>query len=114
LDEVRLAEAGAAVDEERIEGTARIFGNRLRRRERELVRFADDECLEAIPRIEDGERKLDRWRRRTGGWASVGRRLGVGGEMGVDPVEGDFVESRATQLSVPLTNLLDELGGSAL
>ena len=50
FDQVRLAEAHAAVDEERVVVVARLVGDRLRRRVRELVARADDEVVEGVLR----------------------------------------------------------------
>jgi len=59
LHQVRLAEAGRAVDEQRVVGLSRRFGDGVSRGGGELVRFADDERLEGVALVErrrgDGE-----------------------------------------------------------
>ena len=52
LQQMRLAEAGAAVDEERVVGLRRRFGDRERGRVREAVRRADHEGVEGVLRVE--------------------------------------------------------------
>ena len=52
LQEMRLAEPGAAVDEERVVRLRRRFGDRERRCVREAVRRADDEGVEGVLRVE--------------------------------------------------------------
>ena len=49
--EVRLAEARRAIDEERVIGRARRFGNGARRRDSEPVGGADDEVFKTEPRV---------------------------------------------------------------
>ena len=58
LHQVRLADSCCAVDEERIEVATRRFGNRERRRSRELVGFSDDEVVERVLRVEQGPRRV--------------------------------------------------------
>jgi hypothetical protein len=69
LEEMRLAEAHAAVDEEGVVRLGRGFGDRQASRLRELVRRADDEGLKAVSRIEVR-------RRRRGGRRRYGRQRG--------------------------------------
>ena len=52
LKEMGLAEAGAAVDEERVVGLRRRFGHGQRGRVREAVRRADHERVERVLRVE--------------------------------------------------------------
>ena len=52
VQQVRLAEADSAVDEQRIVGARRELGDRLTCGLRELVGRAHDECVECVPRIE--------------------------------------------------------------
>jgi len=49
---VGLAQAGAAVDEQRVVGPARRFHHGQRRGVREGVRRTDDEILEGVPRVQ--------------------------------------------------------------
>ena len=98
LDQMRLAEAGAAVDEERVERAAGILGDRLRRRAGELVRFADDERLEPVPRIEDRERELVARRRRPASGTSSTAVSGVDDEVDLDALGRDLVEDGADLL----------------
>src|SRR5437899_11139475 len=53
---MRLAEAGSAVDEERVVGLARRLRHRVRRGGGELVRLADDEGLEGVALVEGSRR----------------------------------------------------------
>ena len=54
VDQVSLAEADAAVDEERVVGGAGTLGDLDRGRARELVGLAGDESVERESRIEPG------------------------------------------------------------
>src|SRR3954465_880709 len=58
MQQMRLADAGWAIDEERVVGLAGKLGHREGRRVREAVRVADDELLEAVLRVEAGRRRL--------------------------------------------------------
>jgi hypothetical protein len=76
VHQVRLAEADAAVQEERVVGARRRLGDRARGRVRELVRGAHDERIEGEARAQDeGARR--RRRGRAGGQRQGS--LGVGG-----------------------------------
>jgi hypothetical protein len=50
--EVRLAEAGAAVDEQRVVHRPRRLRDRVRGRRREPIGRADDEVVEPVPTVE--------------------------------------------------------------
>jgi hypothetical protein len=52
VQEVGLAEAGLAVDEQRVVGAARVFGDGTRRGVGERVRLTDDEGVEGELGIE--------------------------------------------------------------
>ena len=52
VHQVRLAETDAAVDEQRVVGSRRCFGDRATGRVRELIRGSDDEGVEGVARIE--------------------------------------------------------------
>jgi hypothetical protein len=52
LQKVRLAEPGASVDEERVVGLSRSFGDRERGRMGEAVRGADHERVERVLRVQ--------------------------------------------------------------
>ena len=67
VQQVGLAQAGVAVDQQRVVGLARRLGDRDRGRVREPVGRADDEGLEGVLRVEPG---LERGRR-----ARAARRL---------------------------------------
>ena len=54
---MRLAKSDATVDEQRVVGTRRRFGNRPARRMRELIRRADDERVEGVTGIEAAGRR---------------------------------------------------------
>ena len=52
LHQVGLAHADAAVEEERVVGFRRTFGDRLAGGVGELIAAADDECVEGVARIQ--------------------------------------------------------------
>ena len=54
VEQVRLAEAGGSVDEQRVVRTGRCFSDAQRRRQGELVGRALDEGVEGVPGIETG------------------------------------------------------------
>ena len=54
VEQVGLAEAGVAVDEERVPGVARLLGHRVGGGEGEAVRLADHEGLEDVARARAG------------------------------------------------------------
>ena len=60
VQEVGLAEAGVAVDEERVVGLGRCLGHGDRRGVGESVGSADDEVVEAVLRVEPRVRAI-RW-----------------------------------------------------
>ena len=62
LHQVRLAESGRAVDEERVVRLAGGFGDRVRGRGGEFVRFADDERLKCVALVERRRRNGRRGR----------------------------------------------------
>ena len=66
VHQVRLAEADAAVDEERVVGQRRRLGDGAAGRVGELVRRADDEGVEGVARVQAlrGDRRRFRHRRR--------------------------------------------------
>ena len=55
VHQMRLAETHAAVDEQRVVGARRRFGDRAAGRVRELVRRADDERVEGVAGAEAAE-----------------------------------------------------------
>ncbi len=58
MHQVRLAEADAAVEEQRIEGHDAAFGDTARSRVREFIGLADDEAFEGEARIERRAREI--------------------------------------------------------
>lgn len=52
VHEVRFAQAGVAVKEQRVERLADALGNRKSRRVRKLVAFADDKAFESVARVD--------------------------------------------------------------
>ena len=55
VQQMGLAEAGRAIDEQRVVAAARCFGDARGSRERELVRLTLDEGVERVARVESGE-----------------------------------------------------------
>jgi hypothetical protein len=106
LDQMGLAEAGAAVDEERVERAGGVFGDRLRGGVRELVGTADDERGEAVARAEDGVGELV-FRRGDRNGEVVGGEGGVDDEMDLKTLGGDLVEDAANLGAETLPNLVD-------
>ena len=60
VEQVRLPEAGAAVQVERVVADARRLGDGVRRRRRQPVRRADDEIGEGVLRVQSLERRSHR------------------------------------------------------
>ena len=60
VQQVRLAEAGLAVDEERVVRLRRRLGDGERRGVREAVRGADDEGVEGVPGVQARLARLER------------------------------------------------------
>src|SRR5215471_3363395 len=54
MQQMRLAEAGIAVNEQRVVGLRRCLGDSERRRVREAVAGANHECLEGVLRVKPG------------------------------------------------------------
>ena len=86
-----FAEAGTPVNKKRIEGSAGIFSDRLRRGVSKLIRIADDECLETIAWIENGGRKL--FARRNGRGREVIDHRVIDDEVNLDPIRGEVREN---------------------
>src|ERR1043166_3112705 len=106
LDQVRLAEAGAAVDEERVERSGRIVGDRLGGRAGELIRFRHDERVEPVAGIEDGRRNLfSRWRTRRA--EVVETVVGVDDEVDLEAFGGDLVQRGADLAAVAFADFVD-------
>src|SRR5258706_14882745 len=105
-----LAEARAAVDEERVDRAGRILSDRLRSRVGQLVRFADHERLEPVPRIENRQRQFGRWRRPERD-VHLAVAFGVGDEMQVEMVRRHLVEDHPDLLRVVLANFGNEALG---
>jgi hypothetical protein len=127
VDEVCLAQADAAVDEQRVVRGARVLGHLERSRASELVRLAGDEAVEGELRYQArsigmrglGKRRAGRARRRRGGFDRLGgtrclerqghadrRReefgaqgLDSGGETVFHPLQHEPVGSEQAQLS---------------
>ena len=57
MQQVRLAEPGVPVDEERVVGLRRRLGDRERGRVGEAVRGADDEGVERVLRVDAARRR---------------------------------------------------------
>jgi hypothetical protein len=69
VQEVSLAEAGRRVDEERVVGLAGKLGDRQGGSVGQLIALADDELLEAVPRVEAAQgARGDVGVRRLAGW----------------------------------------------
>ena len=96
LQEVGLAEPGAAVDEERVVRLRRRLGDRERGRVREAVRRADHERVEGVLRVAGRRRPA---RRRCASTASrLLRALGLGdGELDPPLVAGRVADGSADQ-----------------
>ena len=104
LDQMRLAQTCAAVDEQWIERTAQILSDRQRRRVGELIRAPDHEGAEPIPRIEHRRRQLGR---RSGRRCSD-RNLCIGDELQIQAVGREIVENRTDLHPVPIADGVDE------
>ena len=111
LQQVRLAEAGAAVDQERVVGLAGRLGDGQRRGVREAVRRADHERVERVLRQErraaiGARRRLGR--PRLGG--DAGRRLAARAALDRLAVVADDGEAHLEPLARPRRGLADEIG----
>ena len=126
---MRLAEAGAAVDEERVVGLRRRFGDGERGRVGEAVRRADDERVEGVLRVEaaalgpvllrldprDRRRRRRRARRRGRARGAPARRRRALGDAQLDGplLAGDVADGRADQAEeVPLDPVACEIVGN--
>ena len=87
LEEVRLAQSGGAVDEQRVVGPARRLGHRQRRRLREAVRGAGHERVEGVLRIDVGGSIAGRRRERLGGGRDRSEADALAGEVDEGLVE---------------------------
>jgi hypothetical protein len=103
LEEMGLTETHAAIDEQRVVGLDRRFGDGEAGGLRELIRGAHDEGLEAIARIEV-RRRCGRWRDRRR--RRRGRAVDRQNQLGPGP--GHRLGGRLERLEVPLLDLLAE------
>jgi hypothetical protein len=108
VHEVRLAQAHAAIQEERVVALGGDLGHRARRGVGELIGGADDEALECVLGVEDGEgRRFLVGRRR--GFGLRGR-LRVAVEEDVDFSPPELVEGLRNDAVIVLGQPILELG----
>ena len=118
VHQVGLAEAHAAVQEQRVVRVARALGHRQRGRVGEPVRRAHDEVRERVARVEVGRATLRRpdprglhpdGRARRGRGGGLGLAVGADGELDLDAVADDLGQRLGDQGPVsPLQPVLRE------